>query len=668
MPPSHRPTLQRMESRRSKRFSFALLLAAITLLFVPSALASSETVVSVAVPGDGTYVAGQNLDFVVTFSGVVNVNTGGGTPGISLTIGSHVVQADYNSGSGTTDLIFRYTVQNGDLDTNGISVGSAIVLNGGTIKDGGSVDASLTLHGVGSTANVLVDAVLPTVSSITVPASGSYDAGKNLDFTVHMSKSVTVDTTGGTPGLSLTVGAASVSADYLSGSGTSSLVFRYTVQPGDNDTDGVSVDSLALNGGRISDSDGNDADLTLHNVGSTSSVLVDTTQPTVSSVAAPADGTYGLTKPLDFKVVFDEKMKATGSPEIALTVGAASREATYHSGNGTATLDFRYTPQAGDADNDGVSVGALTLNGGTVNDLAGNAADLTLNNVAATANVLVNTTQPTVTAVSVPSRGTYTDGQTLNFKVTFSKSVFVAGQPPQLGLTVGSESRDATYSSGTGSATLTFSYTVSSGDVDSDGITLGSISLNGGSIDDSYGNPAILTLHGVSSTSGVLVSDPAPVAPSAPPADTSAPTAPAQPTASIVNVHLQLSFTASTDNTAVTGYQLSINGQVVATFTGTSYSLPIRTLIPRPGQLVVELRAFDAAGNLSAPVTFTLTRTHVPAGEPSVIPNWAWHLARWQGKSKTSRGPRPHTPIPVPAWYAKWLVWHKAPTSVTTSS
>ncbi len=81
----------------------------------------------------------------------------------------------------------------------------------------------------------------PSVSSVSVPASDTYVADQNLDFTINFSKNVTVTTTGGTPQLSLTIGSTTQQAEYISGSGTSALLFRYTVQSGDLDTDGITV-------------------------------------------------------------------------------------------------------------------------------------------------------------------------------------------------------------------------------------------------------------------------------------------------------------------------------------------------------------------------------------------------------------------------------------------
>ena len=111
----------------------------------------------------------------------------------------------------------------------------------------------------------------PTVSSVSVPADNTYAAGDNLNFTVNASENVTVS---GTPQLVLTIGSTSRQADYVSGSGTSALVFRYTVQSGDLDTDGIVVSSLSANGGTLRDSANNDMSLALNSVGNTSSVTV----------------------------------------------------------------------------------------------------------------------------------------------------------------------------------------------------------------------------------------------------------------------------------------------------------------------------------------------------------------------------------------------------------
>jgi hypothetical protein len=470
----------------------------------------APTITSVTGPAAGTYIVGQNLDFTVQFDDTVVVDTTGGTPQLQLTIGSATRYATYLSGTGST-LTFRYTVQSGDLDTDGIAVASSIGLNGGTITDVPGNNAVLTFTPP-DTSSVLVDGVAPTITSVTGPAAGTYIVGQNLDFTVQFDEAVVVDTTGGTPRLQLTIGSTTRYATYLSGTGTSTLTFRYTVQSGDLDTDGIAVASpIDLNGGTIKDVPGNDAVLTF-TPPDTSSVLVDGVAPTITSVTGPAPGTYGVGQNLDFTVQFSEAVAVTGTPRLVLTIGSATRYATYVSGSGSASLLFRYTVQAGDLDSDGIAVASpIDLNGGTITDVPGNDAVLSFT-PPNTSGVLVDGVAPTITSVTGPAAGTYIVGQNLDFTVVFSEAVVVntAGGTPRLVLTIGSTTRYATYVSGSGSASLLFRYTVQSGDLDSDGIAVASpIDLNGGTITDVPGNDAVLSFT-PPNTSGVLVDGVAP--------------------------------------------------------------------------------------------------------------------------------------------------------------
>src|SRR5438105_4491722 len=170
-----------------------------------------------------------------------------------------------------------------------------------------------------NTTSVLVDTRAAVISSVTGPANGSYRAGQNLDFTANFSENVTVNTGGGTPTIGLTIGATARNAAYVSGSGSSSLLFRYTVQAGDNDSDGiVSASPIVLNGGTIKDIAGNDANLTF-TAPNSSAVLVDTTAPNISIVIPPANGIYHLGENLNFTVTYDETVivnTAGGTPTI----------------------------------------------------------------------------------------------------------------------------------------------------------------------------------------------------------------------------------------------------------------------------------------------------------------------------------------------------------------
>jgi chitodextrinase len=85
--------------------------------------------------------------------------------------------------------------------------------------------------------------------------------------------------------------------------------------------------------------------------------------------------------------------------------------------------------------------------------------------------------------------------------------------------------------------------------------------------------------------------------------DTQAPSAPANLKASVAKSGVSFSWTASTDNVAVTGYQILRNGVVVKTVTGTT-----TTDKPRRGTYTYTVKAYDAAGNVSgASNTVTVT-------------------------------------------------------------
>ncbi|HTJ99604.1 MAG TPA: hypothetical protein VL522_08275, partial [Bordetella sp.] len=250
---------------------------------------SAPAVTTVSVPSNGTYYTNQDLDFTVHFTEAVTVDTTSGTPRIALVIGSTTVYAIYQSGSGTSDLLFRYVVAGGNQDANGITVG-ALSANGGALKDAAGNDATLTLNSVGSTAAVNVDGTQPHVTDVaaTVP-DGVYKTGDTVTITLTFDKAVTVDTSGGTPTLTLNNGGT---ASYASGSGGMTLVFTYTIAAGQDvaDLDYSAVGALLLNGGAIQDAAGGhpDADLSLSapgaagSLGANKDIAIDATAPSVT--------------------------------------------------------------------------------------------------------------------------------------------------------------------------------------------------------------------------------------------------------------------------------------------------------------------------------------------------------------------------------------------------
>ena len=476
-----------------------------------------------AISTNGSYGIGDVLNLTISFSENVVVDTTSGIPTLQLETGSSDRYASYTSGSGSNTLTFQYTVQAGDTSADLDQFSStALGLNGGSINDAAGNPAFLTLAAQSATgslaanADLVIDTVAPTVTGVdTSTADGTYTIGEVLNLTVGFSEDVVVDTTGGTPRLQLETGSSDRYAAYTSGSGSNTLTFQYTVQTSDTSADldqQLSSTALKFNGGSITDAAANTAIITLAapgdagSLGANADLVIDGVEPTVKGIdSTTGDGTYAIDDVITLTVGFSEVVVVSGTPTLKLgKTGSSDRYAAYTSGSGTSTLTFQYTVQASDtsADLDQFSSTALKLNGGSITDAASNSAIITLadpgetGSLAANADLVIDAVAPTVTGVdSTTADGTYAIGEVLSLTVGFSEVVVVSGTPT-LKLETGSSDRYASYSSGSGSSTLTFQYTVQAGDTsaDLDQLSSTSLALNGGSITDAAGNSAIITL------------------------------------------------------------------------------------------------------------------------------------------------------------------------------
>ena len=100
----------------------------------------------------------------------------------------------------------------------------------------------------------------------------------------------------------------------------------------------------------------------------------------MSIASRPRSGTtYGRGETIVVQVGFNEPVTVTGAPELALTLGSVTRSAAFVR-SAERSLWFRYRVGGDDRDADGIGIAAaaLTLNGGTITDRTGNAAQLDL--------------------------------------------------------------------------------------------------------------------------------------------------------------------------------------------------------------------------------------------------------------------------------------------------
>jgi uncharacterized delta-60 repeat protein len=140
---------------------------------------------------NGTYSAGTDIDIQINFSENIFVDSSSGVPTLDLNTNPSR-SATFLSGSGTQQLTFKYSIQNGDLanDLNYSSVNS-LVLNNGLIKDSAGNNSIVTLptdasgFSLGANKNLKIgNSPSPITLSnfqITSPTYNSFTA--NYDFT-----------------------------------------------------------------------------------------------------------------------------------------------------------------------------------------------------------------------------------------------------------------------------------------------------------------------------------------------------------------------------------------------------------------------------------------------------------------------------------------------------
>ncbi|MEO5378180.1 MAG: DUF4347 domain-containing protein, partial [Magnetococcus sp. DMHC-6] len=166
----------------------------------------------------------------------------------------------------------------------------------------------------------------PSVSSVTsTTANGIYKAGDIINVIVNFSEAVTVNTTNGTPYITLETGTTDRNVNYVSGSTTTALTFTYTVQAGDTSTDldFASTTALVLNGGTINATTGGTAaTLTLvtpgaaNSLGNAKAIVIDTTAPSITNVTVP-----------------NSTMKVGNTVVVTITVSSDSDTYTLQSGS-----------------------------------------------------------------------------------------------------------------------------------------------------------------------------------------------------------------------------------------------------------------------------------------------------------------------------------------------
>lgn len=515
----------------------------------------------------GTYAAGTDLIFEVTFSHDVLVEIGiGGGPYLPLSglHGSTITEdgfahATYVTGSDTASLIFLYSTRSDENTADGyidVAANASLVLPiGTTVRRRSStpttdVDLFVNDSSVVASSRVMITTSSPrineTIGVVALSPDGRYFAGDVVDFAVEFTQIVQVSALS-PPVLLLNTGVGvAVAAEYLSGTATKRLVFRYTVSLDDSATlvDTYDADSLQTGSGWIRRAATNplvDADLGLHQsrrmgnaLSNRSAIEVDGKPPIILSYwANTTNTTLVFDAVVDIQIEFNKPVAVLGSPGIRLDCGSIERVSTYTSGNGSTTLHFGYVVQVGDATEQlGIATSVATIAQGltTTAFVDGSSillastnpvveADLTIRfprvatrelgsplftssfsnvNTSMTGSevfVKVNAISPrptTVVSVSYDDPAPASSvgaGERIVFNVEFTDEVSLFNQPPELQLNTGAR---AIWLDGSGSKVWRFRYVVEASEMKTDRLDVAPVSHYISSLPPGYpGNSAL---------------------------------------------------------------------------------------------------------------------------------------------------------------------------------
>ena len=131
---------------------------------------------------DYEWTPGETVQVTLTFSEEVNVDTTDGTPSIGIQLGGTLDHnASYASGSGTTKLVFSYTLADDDGRHSSMFVpGDSLTLNGGTITSASSGGDAALGHTGAARSSFAVAAVPNSAATGEPTISGTAQVGQML--------------------------------------------------------------------------------------------------------------------------------------------------------------------------------------------------------------------------------------------------------------------------------------------------------------------------------------------------------------------------------------------------------------------------------------------------------------------------------------------------------
>jgi hypothetical protein len=498
-------------------------------------------VLSITPPVANSFRIGENFDLSLNFSQPVFVTSGLLPPHILLSIdtptGNITQIAWYIYGSGSSTLDFQLSLTEPMFDMNGIVMNQTLQLLDSFINDVSDRPTNIALPAVDLSMKS-IDTIAPYVTSVTLsdlPEKTLFGVDDIMHFQIKLNEpTYLMNWNPGNDGyLHLYFNRADFDdkLNYVlvpyseGGSGTDTWEFSYIVKAGDT-CNGTALLDTRIFADRMTfyDDFENAFDGSFNNVViDLSSAVVDGISPQVTSMVIPAPRDYAAGQKLDFVVQYDEvvqvveKDRGTGDYTVAMKlylesgvvyaplVGYWNNTNSQIMNTPSDFLLFQYTISNTDYDTDGIELTNMLLviaepylyeGTHTLEDLAGNSASISLPN-ADTSGIIVLEPMPAPREIlTTMQENVYALGQTLDISVVYDQPVFLTGSL-DMSIMIGNTGKLASCTSGSGTNTLHFSYTIQANDSGLIGVASTLILNAGGSLTNATLAAAILELNNI---------------------------------------------------------------------------------------------------------------------------------------------------------------------------
>ena len=470
----------------------------------------------------GTSAASSALDVTVPLpaapaisSGTVNANnsvtlTGTAPDGATVTVSDGGRSA---LGTTTASSSGSWSFTTADLSSGTYAFTATDTTSAGTSAASGALDVTVPLPAapaissgtVNANDSVSLTGTAPNGATVTVSDGGSSALGSTTASSSGAWSFTTADLSSGTYAFTAT--------DTTSaGTSAASSAFDVTVLPAApmissgvvNANNSVSLTGTAPNGATVMVSDGGSSALgttTASSSGAWSFTTADlssgtyafTATDTTSAGTSAASSAFDVTVPLPTAPLISSGV-VNANNSVSLTGTAPNGATVTVSDGGSSALGSTTASSSGSW-----SFTTADLSSGTYAFTATDTTSAGTSGASSPFDVVVtNPANPVVSSIAEsPSSGDLDAGKTVTLTLSFNAPVTVTGTPT---LTL-NDGGIATYTDGSGTSALNFSYTVGSTDTNVSVLAATGVNLpNGATVEDGRGNVANLSLTGLTQT------------------------------------------------------------------------------------------------------------------------------------------------------------------------